>query len=97
MTATSSTAVSAAFKAGSATIPSDAKLTRDQTAQALTNNGFPTAAATLATLASRGGGPPYQRYGRAAIYTWGTVLQWALGRMSPPAHSATERKIAGLL
>jgi hypothetical protein len=75
-------------------IPLDAKLTRDRAAQALTAEGLPTSAATLATLASRGGGPPYQRYGRLAIYTWGPTLEWAMGRMSRPARSAIERKVA---
>ena len=35
----------------------DALLTRARTAAALTEVGFPTAPATLATKASRGGGP----------------------------------------
>jgi hypothetical protein len=36
----------------------DVLLRRSQTAQALTESGFPVKVATLATKASRGGGPP---------------------------------------
>jgi hypothetical protein len=36
----------------------DALLGRKQTADALTEAGYPVAAATLTTMASRGGGPP---------------------------------------
>ena len=48
------------------TIPSnpDALLRRKLTADALTEVGYPTSEKTLATKASRGGGPPYHRYGR---------------------------------
>jgi hypothetical protein len=44
------------------TIPDDpnALLSRDQTAKALTDSGFKTEPTTLATKASRGGGPPYR-------------------------------------
>src|SRR5262245_46881544 len=38
----------------------DALLTRDRLAEALTEAGYPTKAKTLATKASRGGGPPYR-------------------------------------
>ena len=44
------------------TIPIDPDkwLTRRDTAAALTEAGFPVAEATLATKATRGGGPPYR-------------------------------------
>jgi hypothetical protein len=50
-------------------IPPNTLLTRPQTAKALTDCGIPTAPKTLSTKASRGGGPPYRRYGKIAIYT----------------------------
>ena len=37
----------------------DTLLTRAAVAEALTKAGYPTARATLATRATRGGGPPY--------------------------------------
>ena len=68
----------------------DAKLTRDQTAAALTESGFPTAAKTLATKASRGGGPPFQKYGPRVLYRWGNALGWARARLSAPRGSTSE-------
>jgi hypothetical protein len=41
----------------------DALLTRGRTAEALTEAGFPIKAKTLATKASRGGGPRYSKFG----------------------------------
>src|SRR6516164_6710537 len=45
----------------------DALLPRDKFAAALTEAGFPTSAKTLATKATRGGGPPFQKYGPRAL------------------------------
>jgi hypothetical protein len=53
------------------------RLTRGQCADALTRAGYPTTPATLATKASRGGGPEYDVFGRTAIYVWGKALRWA--------------------
>jgi hypothetical protein len=79
-----------------ATIPTnpDALLRRVQTAEALTAAGYPTAAATLATMATRGGGPPYQLYGRIPVYRWGSSLAWAEGRLSKPVRSTAEADLA---
>jgi hypothetical protein len=49
----------------------DALLTRAKTADALSEVGFPISEAPLATKATRGGGPPYQRFGSRALYRWG--------------------------
>jgi hypothetical protein len=72
----------------------DTLLTRDRTAAALTAAGFPTSAATLATMATRGGGPPYQKYGPRVIYRWGAALAWAKGRLSGPVHTTSESNTA---
>jgi hypothetical protein len=71
-------------------IDPDALLTRDQTAKALTDHGFPTKANTLATKATRGGGPQFQRFGARPLYRWGAVLQWARSRLGPPVGSTSE-------
>jgi len=73
-------------------IPSspDALLTRDATANALTESGFPTASPTLATKATRGGGPPFRRFGRRPLYRWGDALGWAKSRLSEPIRSTSE-------
>lgn len=79
------------------TIPDDpnALLSRDQTAKALTDSGFKTEPTTLATKASRGGGPPYRLYGARALYRWGDTLAWAESRLSAPRRSTSEGDIAG--
>ena len=78
-------------------IPTDPKvrLRREAAAEALTDAGFPTASATLATMASRGGGPPYETYGRIPLYTWGPTLAWAESRLSAPKRSTSETDAVG--
>lgn len=68
----------------------DALLTRDRLAEALTEAGFPTRAKTLATKASRGGGPPFRKFGPRAIYKWGDALEWAQARLTEPIRSTSE-------
>jgi hypothetical protein len=75
----------------------DALLTRAAAADTLTRAGFPIAAKTLATKASRGGGPPYRRFGVRPLYRWGDLLAWAQSRLSPPVcnTSQTDTLFAG--
>ena len=73
----------------------DSLLTRDQTAAALTEVGFPVRAKTLATKATRGGGPPYRKFGLRVLYRWGDALAWAEGRLSAPFCSTSEQDGAG--
>jgi len=68
----------------------DSLLTRPQTGAGLRAEGYPVADKTLATLASRGGGPPYRRFGALVLYRWGDALQWAQSRLSPPIGSTSE-------
>jgi len=68
----------------------DSLLTRRQAAATLTEAGYPTAAATLATKATRGGGPPFVKYGPKALYRWGDSLTWARDRLTPSRHSTSE-------
>ena len=76
------------------TIPEnpDALLNRHHTAHALTEAGYPISPATLATKASRGGGPPYQLFGPRVIYRWGSSLDWAKGRLSKSRTSTSADK-----
>ena len=71
-------------------IPEDpqALLTRDEAATALTKSGFPTAAATLATLKCRGGGPPVEVFGNKPLHRWGPTLAWAKNRAARPRKAA---------
>jgi len=72
----------------------DALLTRDQVARALTAAGFPTSPKTLATKASRGGGPPFRKYSNRPLYQWGTSLAWAISRLGPIVTSTSEADVA---
>ena len=52
----------------------DALLTRDGVAVALSAVGYPVTSPTLATKATRGGGPPYRKFGNRPLYRWGDAL-----------------------
>ncbi len=52
----------------------DKFLSRTGTAEFLCEQGFPIKASTLECLATRGGGPPYHRFGRRALYDPSEVL-----------------------
>jgi hypothetical protein len=68
----------------------DTLLTRDRTAVALTEVGYPVKAKTLATKATRGGGPPFRKFGPRPLYRWGDSLAWARARLGPPVRSTAE-------
>jgi hypothetical protein len=68
----------------------DARLSRKATADALSATGFPVSEKTLATMATRGGGPIFQRFGRRPLYRWGDALDWAKGRLTRPVRSTSE-------
>ncbi|TPG58185.1 DNA-binding protein [Roseomonas nepalensis] len=72
----------------------DTRLGRAQTAEALTHAGFTISPETLATKATRGGGPPFSIWGRRAVYTWGDALAWAQGRLAVPQPTARRRTAA---
>ncbi len=74
-------------------IDPEMRLRRKAVAEALTEHGFPTAEATLATKATRGGGPPYQVFGRIPLYRWADALAWAEGRLSAPRLSTSEADV----
>ena len=75
-----------------ALIPDDplALLTREAVAAALTEAGFPVKSRTLATKATRGGGPQYRKFGTRPLYRWGDALSWAESRLSRPRGSTSE-------
>jgi hypothetical protein len=73
----------------------DTRLRRRQLAEALTELGFPVAAGTLQTKATRGGGPPYSVFGRTVLYRWGDALAWAESRLKPARSSTSETGFDG--
>jgi hypothetical protein len=68
----------------------DTLLTRDQVAEALTDAGFPVRPKTLATKATRGGGPPFRCFGTKPLYRWSDALAWAQSRLGPPRGGAVQ-------
>src|SRR6516165_12440565 len=74
-------------------ISDEALLTRNATAAALTERGYPTSPATLATKATRGGGPPFRRFGPRPLYRWGDALRWAQSRLGPLMRSTSEHAL----
>jgi hypothetical protein len=73
----------------------DALLTRAQTSQALKESGYPVEPSTLATKASRGGGPRFRKFGARVLYRWGDALQWAHSRLSAPRRNTSEGDAIG--
>jgi hypothetical protein len=68
----------------------DALLTRVDCAAALSEAGFPTSPKTLATKASRGGGPPFRRWGSKPLYPLGSSLSWAMERLGSTSEADAE-------
>lgn len=74
---------------GVPTVPS-ARLTRRQTAEALKKVGWPVTRSTLNTLATRGEGPLFDRFGQYAVYEWADALSWAQARAKGKRRSSSE-------
>lgn len=70
-------------------------LRRADAARYLTENGFPTATATLSKLASIGGGPSFVRYSRFPLYAPADLLAWAQARCSKRVASTSELAAVG--
>jgi hypothetical protein len=72
----------------------DMMLTRDAAAEALKAAGYPVAPKTLATKATRGGGPPYAVFCGRALYRWSDLLTWARATARAPRRSTAEADAA---
>lgn len=72
----------------------DRLLTRDAVASALTAAGYAVSPKTLATKATRGGGPPYSRFNGRTLYRWGDALAWARAQTSDAHCSTAEARAA---
>jgi hypothetical protein len=68
----------------------DRPLRRQELADYLTSKGYRISAATLATLVTRGGGPPFSYWGRLPIYSPKDALTWAKARAGDPVTSTAE-------
>ncbi len=80
-------------RAWAESLRADDWLSRKKTAEALTAIGYQTSPATLATKATRGGGPPYRLFGRLPQYKWRDALRWAENRTTEPVANTSEAKI----
>lgn len=61
------------------------RLPRTEIAALLTQAGFPISPATLATMATRGGGPAFVKFNGRALYDVADALAWAEGRTTAVA------------
>jgi hypothetical protein len=68
----------------------ETKLDRQQAAAALTARGYKTTASTLATLASRGGGPLFSKFRSHVVYRWSDLLEWAESKLTRTVRSTSE-------
>ena len=73
-------------------IPADPKtqLRRQQASAALKEAGYPVETSSLEAMVVRGGGPPFRKFGRIPLYTWGETLAWAEGRLTAPRRTSAE-------
>ncbi len=71
-----------------------ALLSRKDLAAALAGQGFSVAHASLASMATRGGGPPFQKFGNRVLYVWADALEWAHGKLSPARSTTSEHRHA---
>jgi hypothetical protein len=69
---------------------SDPYLLRPESADFLTEHGFPTTKNTLQKYATTGGGPVYRIFGNRALYTPDDLLAWAEAKLSAPRRSTSD-------
>lgn len=77
----------------------DQLMRRDETANYLRSHGLRTTTAGLATMATRGGGPPFLKIGKYSMYRVSDVNLWLSARCSGLLSSTSTlegRKIDGL-
>lgn len=65
-------------------------LTRVEAIRYLSDRGIPIAKNTLSTLATRGGGPIYRRFGRQVVYLPSELDSWVAEKLSAPRRSTSE-------
>lgn len=66
------------------------RLDRQQAAAFLTAHGYRTAPATLAKLASIGGGPLFESFGRKPLYRETDLIEWARSKTTGPRRSTSD-------
>lgn len=66
-------------------------LSRQEASDFLTQRGYKVASTTLAKLASVGGGPTYESFGRKPLYRPTDLLAWVQERSTGPRRSTSDR------
>jgi hypothetical protein len=62
-------------------IHDDALLSTEELSAAFTKNlNLPLTPATLETMRSRGGGPPFEKFRKIVRYRWGVARDWRLAQ-----------------
>jgi hypothetical protein len=67
---------------------------RKEAARSLSERGIPTAPATLAKLATTGGGPEMCKFGRRVFYTTASLNSWIESRLFT-CRSTSEQPLSG--
>jgi hypothetical protein len=67
------------------------RLNRIEAAQHCTDQGFKTSPATLATKASRGGGPAFSYWGSKPVYDPDDLDEWIASKVTCKVFSTAER------
>lgn len=78
----------------STVLESNLLLRRTKASEILRAAGYPISANTLATMACRGDGPKFKRFGRVPLYQRGDLIAWAEARSSPFGRSVSECEAA---
>ena len=64
-----------------------------QLSEAAAEMGYKLPVATLATKRSRGGSPPFRKFGpKAVVYRWGDFLDWLGEQVSEPFNSTSQQR-----
>jgi hypothetical protein len=69
----------------------DTLFTRPQLAEAAKRANIPVAESSLASMASRGTGPTFAKYGNRVLYRWQDFVQWVASK-STVARSTSEHR-----
>jgi hypothetical protein len=66
------------------------RLNRSEASEFLTKHGYRTATSTLGKMATIGGGPEFEKFGRLPLYRPSNLLTWAKSRCTRPRRSTSE-------
>lgn len=67
----------------------DRFLNRAEAADYVASKGLPCRVATLAKAVTRGGGPSYQKFGKACVYSIEALDAWIAARLTAPRFSSS--------